>query len=114
MTARVQEQLFYGYWNSVAPDVRNVKDAADAFESMLWQMVLKESFKSLPEGSFFNSRGEKGIYSQIVIWKLADYVSKSVETEIGRKIYEKFSGVYRNTPPRPIYKVEEKHRGGVS
>ncbi len=106
----IQERPF---WASVAPDIRNVKDAADAFESMLWQIVLKESFKSLPKGSFFNSGGEKGIYAQLVIWRLSDYISKTVDTDIGRAIYEKFSQGYRKAPSHPIYNKKQKTLGEV-
>ncbi len=105
-----------GYWDRVAPDIRTVKDAADAFEAMLWEMVLKESFRSLPEGSFFNSRGEKGIYAQLVIWRLSEHLSKGMDTEIGRSIYEKFSQGYRSGHLPPIYNSrktegEVRHEG---
>ncbi len=95
-----------GSWARVAPDIRSVKDAADAFESMLWQLVLKESFRSLPRGSFFNSGGEKGIYAQMVIWRLSDYLSKTLDTDLGRSIYQKFSEGYRGHTSRPIYRGE--------
>ncbi len=102
-----------GYWERVAPDIRSVRDAADAFESMLWQQVLKESFKSLPKGSFFNSRGEKSIYAQLVVWRLSDFLSKSSDTYIGRRIYEKFSQGYRKDAPLPIYNDGTKLKGEV-
>ena len=101
---RVAEVPVYG--GGVVPRIYSVKEAADAFESILWQQVLKESFRTVG-GDFFSEEGEKGIYMQLVLWRISDYMSKSVDTDIGRRIYEKFSQGYRNPASHPIYKTRK-------
>ncbi|BAT71406.1 hypothetical protein TST_0600 [Thermosulfidibacter takaii ABI70S6] len=114
MNVNAQPIATVPYGGGLVPQVSNVKEAADAFESLLWQSVLKESFKTVgDDNSLFSGKGEKGIYLQLILWRLSDYLSKTMDTDIGREIYKKFSKGYRKPSPHPIYNNKKNGWGGV-
>ncbi len=75
-------------------DKKDIKKAAKGFEAILWEMVLREAFKTLPKHSIFRVQGEMGIYREFMLWSLSNYMADSFNTDIGDKIYEKFSQRY--------------------
>jgi len=65
-------------------------------------------FKTVSDEGIFSGRGKMGIYNQIMLWELSNYVSKNFETDIGKKIYEKFSAKDLSLPPsRTISNIEK-------
>ncbi len=87
---------------------QDIKKAAKGFEAILWEMVLKEAFKTIPEHSIFRKKGEIGIYRQIMLWSLSNYISENFETDLGKKIYEKFSSKDLSLHPSQTIKINRR------